>query len=315
MTGSKIYANAVAKYDEGRLLDAEKLRRIAEASYTDALRMLYDYGYGEGLPVESADVDSLTAIETNKLVSFVREYAPSEPLKLFLLAGYVYNNAEAAYKSRFAGVDDAAFYGGAEGKKAALSEDGEANFYPALTAATARLDAIAEREPLTSARIDAEFSAAMYDDLLRLGKKTGKRTYAYIKRKIDLTNILTVYRLSRSGGDPSAPVGTLIAGGTLDIFDPASLAANENGAAPGTGEYEPLTAALYQGGDVAAYERAADEYAAESLEGDRENMLSFEPFIGYFFAKKAEIAAVRLVLTCVRNDARGEIARRLRKVE
>ena len=29
--GSKIYSNAVAKYNEGRLLDAEKLKRVVEA--------------------------------------------------------------------------------------------------------------------------------------------------------------------------------------------------------------------------------------------------------------------------------------------
>ena len=67
--GSKIYANAVAKYNEGKLLDGEKLKRVSEASYSDAIKMLYDYGYGEGLPLENADAENFRG---RSLISLLR---------------------------------------------------------------------------------------------------------------------------------------------------------------------------------------------------------------------------------------------------
>lgn len=105
-----IYANVVAKYCEGRLLDAEKLRRISEADYFGALRMLYDYGYGEGVPIETADAKTLADAETRKLVEFVEEYGYSDRLKRFLLLRYLYNNAKSAVKSRFTTVEESAYF-------------------------------------------------------------------------------------------------------------------------------------------------------------------------------------------------------------
>ena len=40
----KIFANTLASYEEKDLIDADKLRRLTDATYPEALRLLADFG-------------------------------------------------------------------------------------------------------------------------------------------------------------------------------------------------------------------------------------------------------------------------------
>ena len=109
---TKIYANAVAKYNEGKLLDAEKIRRLADASFSDAVRMLCDYGYGGGTVDEkSYDIDAFISRETSALIEYVQSSSPDEYLARVLTNRFLYGNAKAYYKARLTGKEnDAAVY-------------------------------------------------------------------------------------------------------------------------------------------------------------------------------------------------------------
>ena len=150
--GSKIYSNAVAKYNEGRLLDAEKLKRVVEAEYDDAVRMLYDYGYGEGLPIEEADAEKLAELEIGKLISFVREYAFDETISAYLLNPYLYNNAKAAYKSRIVAVGRQAYFPGFDEETEAVRTGDYKNLSTVMAAASGATFSSAVRAVCPSTR-------------------------------------------------------------------------------------------------------------------------------------------------------------------
>ncbi len=311
-----IYSNVVAKYYEGRLLDAEKLRRVAEADYLDALKMLYDYGYGEGIPIENADAQKLADNETNRLFEFVEEYATSDKLKSFLLLRYLYNNVKAAVKSRFTTVEDGAYFTLFTEETQSVKEGRYDALGAFIKAALQKIDERVEKDGcIPSQAIDNILNEAYYQELLSVAKKISRHLAAYVVRMIDGSNLLTVMRAKRVGlgetelNEMLLPCGK-IAVGTLV----AMLTAEGEAFIELSGEYAEEAEELL-GGDFALYEKNQDDRLFAVMVKDREDMLSFDPFIGYFFAKKREIEAVKLILTCIKNDARGEIRRRLRNLD
>lgn len=314
--GSKIYANAVAKYDEGKLLDAEKLKRITEASYFDALKMLYDYGYGEGLPIEDADAEKLTAVETDKLLNFVKEYSPDDRLTEYLTLSERYNNVKAAYKSRFVNIEKSAYFGGFDETVEAVKSGEYNGLNDVLANALSALDALAAEDKITSLDIDKKLTEAYYKESLILAKKLGKNARRYVEKKIDLTNMLTAFRCKKAGLTEKDFAEMTVDGGKLDPEQLAAFVTLDPEVALGRfdGEYYETAKRFVSSGDFAEFERESDELLYLSAVSDRENMTSNDPFIGYYYAKQAEIKTVRLVLTCLKNGATDEIKKRIRRI-
>lgn len=313
--GSKIYSNAVAKYNEGRLLDAEKLKRVVEAEYDDAVRMLYDYGYGEGLPIEEADAEKLAELEIGKLISFVREYAFDETLSAYLLNPYLYNNAKAAYKSRIVAVGRQAYFPGFDEETEAVRTGDYKNLSPVMAAALEKLDSAFADGETSSMAIDVALTSASFEEELRLAGKLGGAYKKQTVKKIDYTNLLTAFRCRRARVKASAAVEMFHSGGKIDEAQLTSLLTldAETALKNFDGEYYERVKFLFETGDFIAYERDIDDALLAGAVRDRENMVSSDPFVGYFYAKKSEIQTVKLALTCLKNGARDEIQRRLRK--
>jgi len=314
--GSKIYANAVAKYNEGKLLDGEKLKRVSEASYSDAIKMLYDYGYGEGLPLENADAEKLSGTELNKLIAFVNEYAQDEKLKSFLLLPFLYNNLKAAYKSKFSSVSENAFYPFFTFETDAVKA-GEYNALSPIAADGLKsLDNLSAEGKITSREIDCVLTACMYKELKSLSSGLNRSLKKYVSTAIDLKNILTAFRSRKQKVDLKTATGMIIEGGSVKEEQLKAIVASdpETATAMFDGEYHEYVKKLFETGDFVEFERETDEILYALSTKNRENMTSSEPFTGYFFAKLTEIKTVKLILTCLKNNARDEISKRLRRV-
>ncbi len=311
-----IYSNVVASYLEGRLLDAEKLRRIAEADYFDALKMLYDYGYGEGLPIESADSKTLAECETRKLVEFVEEYACSEKLKNFLLLRYLYNNLKSAIKSRFTSVDDGAYFPFFQAETEKVKEGDYELLSVQAKKALEKIDEIVERTgEISSFDIDVILNYAYYDELYGLSKKLNKSVEKFVVYTVDKNNLLTVFRAKRASLDEKTTSAMFLPHGKLSVTSlNQMISASDESIRDLAGEYSEEIEELI-GGDLAVYEKNADDKLFSLAISDKEDMLSLDPFVGYFFAKKREIEAVKLILTCIKNDARDDLRRRLRNLD
>jgi vacuolar-type H+-ATPase subunit C/Vma6 len=311
-----IYSNVVASYLEGRLLDAEKLRRIAEADYFDALKMLYDYGYGEGLPIENADSKTLAECETKKLVEFVEEYACSENLKKFLLLRYLYNNLKSAVKSRFTSVDDGAYFPFFQAETEKV-KDGD---YELLSAkakqALEKIDETVKSDgEISSFDIDIILNYAYYDEMFELSKKLNKSVKNFVVYTVDKNNLLTVFRAKRAALDEKTASDMFLPHGKIAKENLTEmLTASEERIRELSGEYSEEIEELISG-ELAVYEKNADDKLFLMAATDRQDMLSLDPFVGYFFAKKREIEAVKLILTCIKNDARDDLRRRLRNLD
>lgn len=314
--GSKIYANAVAKYNEGKLLDEEKLKRVSDASYYDAIKMLYDYGYGEGLPIENADAEKLAGAELEKLISFVEEYAQNEKLKAFLLLPFLYNNLKAAYKSGFASVSENAFYPFFHAETEAVKTKEYNSLSQIAAEGLKRLDDSAAEGKITSREIDCVLTGCMYKELKSLSSGLKRSLRKYVSMQIDLKNILTAFRARKQNVDFKIASAMLIEGGNLKEEQLKAIASADPDSATAMfdGEYHDYVKKLFETGDFVEFERETDEILYELSTRNRENMTSSEPFTGYFFAKLTEIKTVKLILTCLKNNARDEIGKRLRRV-
>ena len=315
-TSGKIYANAVAKYNEGKLLDAEKLRRISDAEYSDAIKMLYDYGYGEGIAIETADAVRLTDGETAKLLQFVSEYVDDENLYGFLLGAYLYNNLKASVKSRFTTVEESAYYpvfmDECEKVKAGVYDGLSANAQSALK----KIDEIIEEGTISSRRIDEILTKAQYADELKFAKKLGKNAFKYAVYKIDCANLTTAMRCKKMGVKTADATEMYVTGGkiSLDTFVEILSAEEDKLVSLVNEEYYDEIKELVTVGDLASFERNTDDRLFELIVRDRENMMTYDPLIGYFFAKKREIEGIKLILVCIKNGVQSEIRRRLRNI-
>ena len=90
-----VYSNTLARIQMGRLLNAEQFKRLSEADYADALKMLAEYGYGGG--VAGGDIDTVIARETNALISFIEDDCVNAFARKALLNRFYYGNAKALY--------------------------------------------------------------------------------------------------------------------------------------------------------------------------------------------------------------------------
>lgn len=315
---TKIYANAVAKYNEGKLLDSEKLYRLVDAEFSDAVKMLCDYGYGGGTVDEkSYDIDAFISSETAALIAYAWESAPNDYVARILTNRFLYGNAKAYFKARITGkTNAAAVYGMQDEEVRTAIEKGEYASLPAFMAeAVQTLDVMFADTAPDPKTIDIVLTKAMFADNAYCARKArDKSLKTFVAGEIDLTNIMTVFR-ARSLGMPVNALGELlIDGGKMpdDVLQ-ALFTAEDPVAVLFDSPYGFL--AENEGGiSLPHLEARADDYLAQIWERSSENMLSLSPFIGYFLAQSAEYKTVKMILTCLKNNARAEILPRLRAV-
>lgn len=310
---SRIYSNTVADFMSGKLLDGEQLRRISDAEFFDAVKMLFDYGYGEGLNAEDTTIDELTLRERERLVEFALEYAFDPKLIAYLTDRYLFTNLKAALKSKLFRIP-AKYYRGFEAEVRRVT-DGEGILENGIAedAVTAILNASSERD-ITPAEIDIKLTKAMYKSLLSAARGHRDLT-AYVRAEIDFKNIATTYRVKRLAGGVDYFVSQLIDGGVvgheaLIAFLDASGGIIED--LPD--EYADIEQAISGENGLVDFERAADEALYRFTEKGSENMNGVAPFIRYFTGKEIEIKTVQMILILVKNDARSEIQRRIRRL-
>ena len=310
MITTKIYANAVAKYNEGKLLGDEFLRRLADAEYADAVRLLCEKGYGGGAADEkSYDADAFISRETAALLAYAATDAPNDFLSRVLLNPFLYGNAKAYYKARYTGATAVVYEMDDEEVRKGILDREYAALSPFMADALASLDAACEQEP-DPKRMDAVLTKACYQDSLYCAQKSGTRKLVqYVRVKIDLLNLLSVWRAKALGASFESVRPLLIEGGKR-LTEEALRALYNDDADALPDAYEPLLAAK---GNLPQAEALADDITASIFASESENMTSYAPFIHYFTAQLNEYRTVKTILVCLKNGAREQIAARLRK--
>lgn len=309
----KIFANTLASYEEKDLIDADKLRRLTDATYPEALRLLADFGWSD-----ESGADDILAARTARLLEFVREYAPTDKVRDVLCAEFVFHNAKAAYKGKVSGADvSRALYGGF-GYVAQGIENGDYSELPAsLAECLETLDEKYLTEKPKAREIEAAITQARYDYLVARSK--GERMLSeYVKSELDLKNLMTLYRCRVLGMNRRDFGAMFIRGGSIKESDAARALEGTDEAFYSffaDTEYGELFAAAGEGADaLTELETGADDYLYALTLAGRDNFLSDVPFINYFMRALLEIKTVRTVLVCIKNGVTGEIKRRLRAI-
>ncbi|MDE7395171.1 MAG: V-type ATPase subunit [Clostridiales bacterium] len=311
MITTKIYANAVAKYNEGKLLGEEFLRRLADAEFSDAVRLLCEKGYGGGAADEkSYDADAFISRETAALLSYAVTDAPNEYLSRVLTNPFLYGNAKAYYKARYTGGNAAVYEMDDEAVRKGIESREYVSLPPFMADALAELDATFENEEPNPKTIDALLTNACYRDSLYCAKKSRQRKLVlYVGVKIDLMNLLSVLRARALQASWESVSPLIIEGGKrLKPEALQELFAGDDSVVPES--YESL---IHASGNLPQAEAIADDITASVFAADCENMQSYAPFIHYFTAQLSEYRAVKTILVCLKNNARDEIAARLRR--
>ena len=315
---TRIYANAVAKYNEGRLLDAEKIRRLIDAEFSDAVKMLCDYGYGGGVVDENRyDIDAFISGEISALIDYVVSSSPSEYLTEVLVNKFLYGNAKAYYKARYTGkLNESSLYVMHDEEVREGIEKGEYDALPKFLAdALISLDSEFDGLDPDPKRIDIVLTQAMYaHNVYAANKSRSKVLVKYVKGGIDLKNISTALRARALRASYDSFKQSLIAGGSLNE---EQLAAVFNAEDPAKEIRETEYDFLIERDELpslARIEALTDDYLASIWGANSDDMQSLAPFVSYFIAKEREYVTVKMILTCIKNGARGEIADRMRAI-
>lgn len=313
---TRIYANAIAKYNEGKLLDREKLHRLADAEFSDAVKMLCEYGYGNGTVEESSyDVDTFISSEISALIAYATDLSPNENLSRILTNRFLYSNAKAYYKAKCSGKSNpAALYGMDGGELGMAIEQGEYNALPSLMAeALTELDALFAETPPDPKTIDIVLTRAMYADNAACARKAKSKTMkAFVAGEIDLRNITAALRARALGMREAALSAMWIAGGRMDEEEILALYREEDPLRMLADSRYDFLAEGQETLSLPVLEARADDYLSRIWEKEAEDMLSLSPFVRYFLAQLSEYATVKMILTCLKNGAKNEILPRLR---
>ncbi len=312
---SAIYSNTLAMIRENGMLTEEKFIRLSDADFSDALKMLRDYGYGTS---DVEDAGDFVTSGINSLIAFIREECHSSNLKSFILNQFYYGNAQLLYKSRFVDVNPKAFYeiGGMEELKNANEKRNYEDLPKNMREAFETLDLKAEQHPLTAREIDIVFTRAMNKDNLKNSAKCGRNIKRYYRKKIDLTNFITSLRCRRLNIPEETCREMLLEGGFTEIgFFSELIKLPEDGfneAMKQTG-YEKIIPAE-DISDLSKAEERANDYLLGFTKAQIVDYTANEPFLRYFLLQMREFGLIKFLLISLKNGDRERLKGRLKEL-
>ena len=316
------YTHGVIAAREKYLLK-DKIMRLCELSAEDAFRFLIESGFGG---VENAtnvhEYENLIAAEERALDAFIKEYAPSEAERIFLLAPRDFHNAKALVKASYLHVD-ASYMLAPQGfisieQLTQAIENGKFESLKgknAVLAETCKAAWASLEENPSGAKVGEIFEKALYSYLSAQTKKN-----AVLKKllaaKVDMTNILTAFRC----GEKTLAKEKYLPGGGLSCEQLNVLFAEDNEkirrAFSGTAYVDFIKLCLEgkeRGEPMIAAEKYADGYETEFFAKRKFDLIKSEPFLYYVYRRRTENANVRIVFACLlAGQSEQEIKKRLR---
>jgi V/A-type H+-transporting ATPase subunit C len=309
------YAYAVARIraNEGRLLTTAMLDEIVAApSFDRALALLRGHGWAEeGV----TDVSALVAAQNERLWTLLWESVPDKEELQALTALNDFYNLKAALKCMLTNVAPAPYYVQPTTLDLALLSDAmerhafEKLPQPLADCAKEAYETATRTESGQSA--DVIIDAAALACLSKQAQDTESALLARILRFIcDSTNIKIAVRCARTGKDLSF---TDSAVGPCHGFDRGTLC---NAAVKSEDALLAFLAATpYRDGAAAlqksttAFEKWCDDRIVALCREAKYLFFGFEPIAAYYFAKSAEIKAVRIVLSAKLSGVSADIIR------
>ncbi len=321
---SYIYACARIRCLENGLLSAPAIRRMADGTLEDAMRVLADARYG-GIPDASvSDIERMIEYETGAAAREVLDLSPDPELTdLFLLYNDV-QNLKMLLKARMLGSSEAGWQPGGLFGREELANSVRDQKYDLLPSKMA--EDLGALENSLKVSVDPQrISVALDQAYMRYCIATSdahRSAFAafYFREMADYDNLLTFLRMRGVGGAREETAGMLLPEGYLSVrslmaaFDQPMESLTQ--IVRDYPAYEPLRAGIEEvirTGRIGALEKARDDRLISLVRERRFDTDTIFPILGYYLARVREAQAIRLIITAKKNGLDDSvIAERLR---
>lgn len=308
------YAYACARVSalENGLFDAKTVKRMADGSLEDAMRILLDARYGGVPDATAADCERLIDNVRAEAARSIREISPEPELTdLFLLETDIHN-LKLLVKARLLDQAETPLLSGGlfdpARLKAAVAEQ-DYGFLPASIAQA--MDALEERlrievEPQ---RVSIALDRAYLSHALATAR-AGRDAFAlaYFTALCDFDNVITLLRLRAMGAGRDDLREALLPEGGLkhdvllqayELSDDALVRALS--ASPARDALAAGIADMQRTGSIGALERARENHLLSLVRPYRHDIDSVRRLVGYLLARDREARAIRMIVTVKRN--------------
>lgn len=309
------YAYACARISalEKSLLGRQAVRRMAEGSLEDAMRLLLDAKYGNLPDATSEDVEHMTENVRRQTAKTIRELSPNPALTDLFLLQTDAHNLKVLVKSRLLNAAEASWQEGGlypREKMAAMVADQKYDDLPeAMARAMGALEAKIRIQPdpqTVSVRVDYGYLEHCLSTARDCGEPFAKQ---YFEALCDFDNAITFFRMRAMGAQkedlkdvllPTAGVGAEV---LINAYELSSESLNK--ALAGSVAKDAMLAGLSRmltTGSISMLEKARDDYLLSLVNDHRHDVTTIFPIVGYYLARDREAKAIRLILTVKRNE-------------
>lgn len=322
------YAYACARISalEKSLFGRDTVRRMAEGSLEDALRMLTDAKYGNLPDATGEDVERMIESVRRQTAETVRELSPEPSLTDLFLLQTDAQNLKVLIKARMLNAGDAPLQEGGLFSREQLTNMVTTAKYELLPEAMRQsLEQLETKlkitpEPqLVSVMIDYGYHAHCLS-----ASKTVKEPFIrqYFAALCDFDNVITFLRMRAMGAqkedlrDVLLPSAGVKAEALIDAYELSAetLTRAISGSVVKSALQDGLSKMLVSG-SIAMLEKTRDDYLLSLVNDHRHEVMTIFPIVGYYLARDREAKAVRLILTVKRNGLDDAvIAERLREL-
>ena len=292
-----LYVTALVREKENKLISAAQLdRMIRGESVEDAAKILEECGYGSVDVSDAVALDRALRLKFAEILKEIAKAGPDSRIADTFRIKYDYHNAKVFLKAEAVKIDAQNLLSDGGRVPREVWGAGFPSGVPAdlLNAVTQAREILIETKDAQTA--DILLDRAMYREYLALAEYLEDEFFAgYIRISIDIVNLRTAVRAARMGLGAQALTDALIPGGnfapervsgdikTLYINTPLETAA-------------VLAKIAMDGGNLTAFERAADNALLTYLKKARFIAFGIAPVLRYISALETEAVAVRTVM-------------------
>ena len=322
------YAYACARISalEKSLFGKDAVRRMAEGSLEDALRLLSDAKYGNLPDATGEDTERMIESVRRQTAQTVRELSPDSSLTDLFFLQTDAHNLKVLIKARLLGASEAAWLEGGLFSREQISQmvaDMKYDLLPEdMAEAMRRLEAklkISQEPQLVSVYADYGYHAHCLN-----AAKSMKEPFVrqYFEALCDFNNVITFLRMRAMGAQKEDLKEVLLPNAGVQceaLINAYELSAETlNKAISGSVAKSALQEGLNQmlvSGNISALEKSRDDYLLSLVNAHRHESMTIFPIVGYYLARDREAKAVRLIMTVKRNGLDDAvIAERLREL-
>ena len=323
MSKSVDYVNGVIAAKEVYLL-GDKISKLCDANAEDAFRAVSESGFGKGADAVSVyEYEKLLYADERDLDAFIREYAPNNAEKAYLLSPRDFHNAKAILKAHYTECDLEKMLApeGLLSVEMITSCIAEQNYKPLgeeLSAAcenAAKLFGEDGNNEASGAEVGAIFEKAQFMHLKALCARN-LMLKKLIAKRADMTDILTALRSKT----PEYAANNYVLCGKLKAEQLANLFLEDGEklehALDNTGYEKFLQICLEDkksGLPLTRAELIKDNLEIDFLAERKYELKRSQPFLYYVLRRRAENANLRILFVCLlAGMGENDIKKRLR---